>query len=68
MFSKEKLTTLMALYHFDEFDDALDTVKAIYNTGGKGHSCGIYSHDDDHIDALARIAPVSRMMVRQAQS
>lgn len=67
-FSKEKLTTLMALYHFDKIDDALCIVKAIYETGGKGHSCGIYSHNDDHIDALARIAPVSRMMVRQPQS
>ncbi|WP_170429677.1 aldehyde dehydrogenase family protein [Ruegeria arenilitoris] len=67
-FSKEKLTTLMALYHFETFDDALDTVRQIYNTGGKGHSCGIYSHNDDHIDRLARLAPVSRMMVRQPQS
>ncbi|WP_170387973.1 aldehyde dehydrogenase family protein [Ruegeria atlantica] len=67
-FSKEKLTTLMALYHFDTFDDALETVRQIYNTGGKGHSCGIYSHNDDHIDRLARLAPVSRMMVRQPQS
>ena len=67
-FSKEKLTTLMALYHFDTFDDALATVRAIYETGGKGHSCGIYSHNDVHIDALARVAPVSRMMVRQPQS
>lgn len=67
-FSKEKLTTLMALYYFDAFDDALDTVRRIYNVGGKGHSCGIYSHNDDHIDALARVAPVSRMMVRQPQS
>jgi sulfoacetaldehyde dehydrogenase len=67
-FSKEKLTTLMALYHFETFDDALDTVRKIYAVGGKGHSCGIYSHNDDHIDALARVAPVSRMMVRQPQS
>ncbi|WP_425078729.1 aldehyde dehydrogenase family protein [Ruegeria denitrificans] len=67
-FSKEKLTTLMALYHFDTFDDALEMVSQIYNTGGKGHSCGIYSHNDDHIDRLARLAPVSRMMVRQPQS
>jgi sulfoacetaldehyde dehydrogenase len=67
-FSKEKLTTLMALYHFESFEDALDTVRRIYEVGGKGHSCGIYSHDDAHIDALARVAPVSRMMVRQAQS
>lgn len=67
-FSKEKLTTLMALYHYEDFDDALETVRKIYAVGGRGHSCGIYSHNDDHIDALARVAPVSRMMVRQAQS
>ncbi len=67
-FSKEKLTTLMALYHFDTFEDALKTVRQLYEVGGKGHSCGIYSHNDDHIDRLARIAPVSRMMVRQPQS
>jgi sulfoacetaldehyde dehydrogenase len=58
----------MALYHFETFNDALDTVRAIYETGGKGHSCGIYSHNDANIDALARVAPVSRMMVRQPQS
>ena len=67
-FSTEKLTTLMALYHFETFDDALQTVRQIYETGGKGHSCGIYSHNGDHIDRLARLAPVSRMMVRQPQS
>ena len=67
-FSKEKLTTLMALYYFENFDEALDIVRQIYETGGKGHSCGIYSHNDEHIDALARVAPVSRMMVRQPQS
>ena len=67
-FSGEKLTTLMALYHFEDFDDALDTVSQIYKVGGTGHSCGIYSHNDDNIDALARLAPVSRMMVRQPQS
>ncbi len=67
-FSKEKLTTLLALYHFDTFAEALEIVHQIYAVGGKGHSCGIYSHNDDHIDALARVAPVSRMMVRQPQS
>lgn len=67
-FSKEKLTTVMALYHFETFDDALEIVSKIYAVGGKGHSCGIYSHNDDNIDRLARLAPVSRMMVRQPQS
>jgi sulfoacetaldehyde dehydrogenase len=66
--SREKLTTLLAVYKYEGFDQALEMVRQIYNVGGKGHSCGIYSHDDQHIDALARVAPVSRMMVRQAQS
>ena len=67
-YSREKLTTLLAVYRYHGFDQALEMVKQIYEVGGKGHSCGIYSHDDAHIDQLARIAPVSRMMVRQAQS
>ena len=32
-FSKEKLTTVMALYHFETFDDALDTVRADLRDG-----------------------------------
>ncbi|MGB1234884.1 MAG: aldehyde dehydrogenase, partial [Planktomarina sp.] len=67
-FSREKLTTLMALYHFETFSDGLNIVSQIYATGGVGHSCGIYSHKGANIDALARLAPVSRMMVRQPQS
>ena len=66
--SREKLTTALAVYRYEGFDQALDLVRQIYEVGGKGHSCGIYSHDDEHIDRLARVAPVSRMMVRQPQS
>ena len=43
-------------------------VREIYEVGGKGHSCGIYSFDDNRIHRLALIAPVSRIVVRQAQS
>ncbi|HWM22126.1 MAG TPA: aldehyde dehydrogenase family protein [Ilumatobacteraceae bacterium] len=67
-FSGEKLTTLMAVFRYHGFDDALDKVRRIYEVAGKGHSCGIFSYDDEHIDALARVAPVSRIMVRQPQS
>lgn len=67
-FSHEKLTTVMAVYRYHGFDQALSMVEKIYDVGGKGHSCGIYSHDDAHIDRLARVAPVSRMMVCQPQS
>jgi sulfoacetaldehyde dehydrogenase len=67
-FSSEKLTTLLSVFRYDGWPDALDKVRRIYDVGGKGHSCGIYSFDDQHIDDLAHVAPVSRMMVRQAQS
>jgi sulfoacetaldehyde dehydrogenase len=67
-FSSEKLCVVLAVYKFQNFAQALDMVQAIYEVGGKGHSCGIYSFNDNHIDQLARIAPVSRMMVRQPQS
>ena len=68
-FSREKLTTLLAVYKYEgEFEHALDMMRAIYEVGGKGHSCGIYSFDDDHIHRLALAAPVSRIMVRQPQS
>ncbi|NLY67305.1 MAG: aldehyde dehydrogenase family protein [Tissierellia bacterium] len=67
-FSREKLTTLLALYKYEDFDQALEMVKAIYEVGGKGHSCGIYSFNEEHIHKLALIAPVSRIMVRQPQS
>ncbi len=67
-FSSEKLTTLLAIYKYSGFDQALQMMRAIYEVGGKGHSCGIYSFNDDHIRRLALAAPVSRIMVRQPQS
>jgi sulfoacetaldehyde dehydrogenase len=67
-YSGEKLTTLLAVYKYGTFDEALAMMRGIYNVGGKGHSCGIYSFNQDHIRQLAMAAPVSRMMVRQPQS
>lgn len=68
-FSGEKLTTLLALYKYEgEFENALKMMDEIYKVAGRGHSCGIYSFNDDHIQALALRAPVTRVMVRQPQS
>ena len=67
-YSGEKLTTLLAVYKYGTFDEALSMMRGIYNVGGKGHSCGIYSFNPEHIHQLAMAAPVSRMMVRQPQS
>ena len=68
LFSSEKLSPVLAIFKYSGFGAALEMVKQIYEVGGRGHSCGIYSFDDDHIHQLAMVAPVSRMMVRQPQS
>ena len=67
-FSTEKLGVVLSIFKYHGFDMALDMVRQIFETGGRGHSCGIYSFDDDHIHRLALAAPVSRIMVRQVQS
>ena len=67
-FSTEKLGTLLSIFKYSGFENALKMVEQIYATQGRGHSCGIYSFNDEHIHQLALTAPVSRMMVRQPQS
>ena len=67
-FSSEKLCVVLAIFRYRGFENALKMVERIYEVGGKGHSCGIYSFNDTHINQLALMAPVSRIMVRQPQS
>ena len=64
-FSSEKLSPVLAIFQYRGFDTLLNMVSAILEVGGKGHSVGIASFDDDHIHRLAMMAPVSRIMVRQ---
>ncbi|MCL4488998.1 MAG: aldehyde dehydrogenase family protein [Chloroflexi bacterium] len=68
LFSSEKLCVVLSLFKYSGFQNALKMVEQIYEVGGKGHSCGIYSFNDEHIHQLALMAPVSRIMVRQPQS
>src|SRR5262245_3329416 len=51
-FSSEKLTTLLAVYKYWGFDEALEMMRQIFEVGGKGHSCGIYSFKYEHIHRL----------------
>jgi sulfoacetaldehyde dehydrogenase len=64
-FSGEKLSPVLAIFKYSGFDTLLAMVSDILDVGGKGHSVGIASFDDDHIHRLASMAPVSRIMVRQ---
>ena len=68
MFSAEKLTPVLTLWKYKDFDQAVQMVIDITAFSGYGHSCGIHSVNDEHILELATRAKVSRMLVRQAQS
>lgn len=66
---REKLSTLLAVHKYEgEFQNAIDIIMAIHEVGGKGHSVGIFSYNQDHIHRLALEANVGRIMVRQPQS
>lgn len=67
LFSGEKLSPVLSIFKYSGFDKVLKMVEQIFEVGGKGHSCGIYSFDNEHIHRLALMAPVSRIMVRQPQ-
>ncbi|HEY3159271.1 MAG TPA: aldehyde dehydrogenase family protein [Vicinamibacterales bacterium] len=64
-FSSEKLSPVLAIFKYSGFDNVLKMVSEVLEVGGKGHSVGIASSDEDHIHRLALMAPVSRIMVRQ---
>lgn len=66
-FSGEKLSPVLAIFRYKGFGTALQMMEQIFEVGGKGHSCGIYSFDEQHIHQLALVAPVSRIMIRQPQ-
>ena len=67
-FSGEKLSVVITLYKYNDFDKAVDFVNEIHEWSGKGHSCGIHSNDPAHIDKLATRTYTSRIMVRQPTS
>ena len=67
-FSGEKLTVTMALYKVKDIDEAIELTNKIQAYQGQGHSCGIYSYNDDNILKLASATRTSRVMVNQPQA
>jgi sulfoacetaldehyde dehydrogenase len=65
-FSGEKLSLVLTVYSYDDFQEAIDKVNAITSYSGRGHSCGIHSHDKDRILRLALSTKTSRVIVRQS--
>ena len=67
-FSGEKLSPVLAVYRARDFDAAFGILRAIYDHQGNGHSCGIYTESDAHVERLAREMTVARVIVKQAHT
>ena len=67
-FSGEKLSVVMALYKVKDIDHAIALTNDIQAYQGQGHSCGIYSYNDDNIMSFAHATKTSRVMVNQPQA
>lgn len=65
-FSGEKLSVVLALYQYrGGIQAAVDQVNAITNYQGLGHTCGIHTSNDAHVDALAFGTKTARVLVNQ---
>jgi sulfoacetaldehyde dehydrogenase len=67
-FSGEKLSPVLTVYRAATFEHAFETMRAIYDYMGDGHSCGIHTSDALHIDRLGREMTVCRVIVNQAHA
>lgn len=63
-FSGEKLSVVVALYKYKEFDDAINLVNGIQSYSGAGHSCGIHSNNEERILKYALETKTSRVAVK----
>jgi sulfoacetaldehyde dehydrogenase len=66
-FADEKLSPVMTLWKYSDFDNALDMLRQIHAVRGEGHCCAIHTKDRSRMLKLAEFAPVSRLMVNQPQ-
>jgi sulfoacetaldehyde dehydrogenase len=65
-FSGEKLSVVLALYSYSGgIDEAVRIVNGITGYQGLGHTCGIHSSNDAHVEALAHGTRTARVMVNQ---
>ncbi len=67
-FCKEKLSLVLTVWKYEDFEEAIQLVEDITALNGSGHSCGIHTTNDAHVLELGTRAKVSRMMVNQAHS
>ena len=67
-FCKEKLSLVLTVWKYKEFEEAINMIESITSLNGRGHSCGIHTNREDRSIRLGERVKVSRIMVNQSQS
>jgi len=67
-YSGEKISPVMALWKYRDFDEALQMVMKMHEYAGLGHSAGLYTFNQEYIQKAASFLKVSRVLVRQAHA
>jgi sulfoacetaldehyde dehydrogenase len=66
-FSGEKLSVVLAVYRYDgDIAAGVDRVNEITAYQGLGHTCGIHTSMDAHVEALALGSRTARVLVNQS--
>lgn len=65
-FLGEKLTPVIAILPYRNFDEAIRVSESILEQSGKGHSCGIHTNNEEHVNRLANRIKTCRVMVNQS--
>lgn len=66
-FSGEKLSVVLTVYRAEDFEDALHTTKSILSHVGRGHSCGLHTTDEAHVERIGFEMDVCRLLINQIQ-
>jgi sulfoacetaldehyde dehydrogenase len=59
---------VLTVYRARDFDHAFETMRAIYDYMGNGHSCGIHTQDAAQVERLGHEMTVCRVIVNQAHA
>ena len=65
IFSQEKLSPVLTLYPYDDFEQALEMYSRIAKRCGYGHSVGIHTFKPEYIVRMGELLETSRVTVRQ---
>lgn len=61
--SAEKLSPVLSVYFVPSFEAAVDACVGVLNFGGRGHTCCIYSQNENRVEYYGLRAPAFRVLV-----